>query len=194
MNNDLFKIINDIEDKKCYINGNWYYHIFEYNKTESYNIFKQGIKSNFLLKKKSNGGYNGIYYISLSKRTNEDKQIYKLIENMPMFIIDENIKTIHAKSSNKFGSFINSPLPLRTSQYNDEYQVFLKINPNRIKGINFKLYKNPNTINQLKNDLIILKKIVLYLKENNINMPIYDNSTKREINKEKVLQYTKEYK
>lgn len=62
--------------------------------------------------------------------------------------------------------FIDTIITIRTSCYNDEYRAFFKIKPYHIKSIRI----------SNKYDLIKLKEMLIYMKNYNIQLPVYDYS------------------
>ena len=85
---------------------------------------------------------------------------------------------------------MQSPLPFRESEYDDEYQKFLKVSPKYILAIQYNIFSNcqqHNDSNYTKQQLLILREIIRDLESQKINLPIIDASTSTKINKEKVL-------
>lgn len=187
MNIKLF--IDYIEDKNIETDNNWYFHATDKNIEIIEKILKEGIKSSYLRKEHSSSGYNGKYYVSICKKNdniNTCNSVYELLEHLPKFIIN-NVFALKTNKEN-FKAFSETILPLRTSCYDDEYQVFLKINKSKIIAIEYSLYYLLE-INEslIKEELEFLKKMIVCLDKNSLNIPIYDLSTNREINKSKIL-------
>jgi hypothetical protein len=86
-------------------------------------------------------------------------------------------------------SYINTRIPLRTSHYEGEYQQYLQIDSSKFVGIDYRLSKILPTLLDIekKVEIDFLKKLVLCIQEVDNNLPIYDLSTKKELNKEKIL-------
>ena len=189
---DYKDIMNDIEDKKCDLNRDNYYHAFFYNKNEFVSMINEGIKSRLLLHKDS-AGYNGYFYVSLMKEKECKYSIYRKLYHLPMFMIDHRIKAIKTKNYKTGGNIIemfeSTFLPFRGSVYDDEYQKFLKVSEKDIIGIVYNLYHNYLNNGDIKNDLMVLRSIVEVLKEQESNLLIIDKSSNKFINKEKVLCY-----
>lgn len=184
------KILNYIEDEQV-IMDDFYYHAFSYNHEKFINMITEGIKSPILLKTKA-GGNNGYFYVSLTKNENCKNSIYKKLDHMPMFIINNKIKTVKAKNFSLSSSYPmwvkNSPLPFRDCEYDDEYQKFLKVNPKDILGIIYDISNCDNPyLHDIKNKLFILNEMIKDLKSENINLPIINASSNKKINQEKVL-------
>ena len=186
------ELINYIEDTHI-LYDNPYYHSFEYNKDDFINMITEGIKSPILLGKPG-GGNNGKFYVSLSKHENCEYSIYDKLNSNPMFVIDRNLKTLKTRNFIKKGyypiSFMQSPLPFRESEYDDEYQKFLKVSPKYILAIQYNIFSNceqHNDNSYIKQHLLILTQIIKDLESLEINLPIIDSSTSTKINKEKVL-------
>lgn len=181
-------LIDYIEDKKITNDEKWYFHATNKDIKIIEEILKNGIKSLYLRNKESLLGYNGKYYVSLSKKTNCSKSAYYLFENRPKFIVS-GIHTIHANNKSELAySCIETVFPIRTSCYEDEYQAFLKVRPKYILGLEYSLshilYDDPaSSIEELR----FLKEIINSLGKLSLNLPIYDCSSSREINKQKVI-------
>ena len=181
------EILDYIEDKPIKFENNWFFHATKSDINVIQKILNEGIKCAFLRHKKSEGGYNGKYYVSVSKKTNDSKCAYKLHEDSPIFVID-GIKPLKADNKNiKYISFMETILPFRTSWKTDEYHAFLKINASKIIALSY------NLCNMLKPDcefdvskLYFLKELILLLDNLEKDMPIYDLTSCREIDKEKV--------
>lgn len=195
MNNlEYLNIIKKFEDKSIQNLGNYYYHGFLYNEKDFRDMLLNGIKCSKLVDNVSHNGSNGKYYICLSKKMDVKKSSFDLFSSFrPMFILN-NIKP---SRTHKYG-FTNLILPLREGIYDDEYQYFYKIKSNKIIGIQYKIYEMLSTDSKAKkmfnmnnqdciNYLYNLKEMIEILNKLNINIPIYDYSTMKEINKEKVL-------
>ena len=92
--------------------------------------------------------------------------------------------------------FINTKIPLRTSEWDGEYHQYLRIEPSKFVALGYdlsymmkELCYTDEMIREIfqKEKLELLKKIILYINEINSPLPIYDFYTKREINKKRVL-------
>lgn len=175
------------EDKSIQVNDDWFFHAMN----GDINILKQilcdGLKSAYLRKKQSNGGYNGRYYVSVSKKSNNPQSVYRIFEHLPILVLSD-INPIKADNKNKnYQFFMETFLPFRTSGKADEYQAFLRIKPSKIVAIGFNLYYllSDNYISNIK-QLQTLKELVMLLEEMNQKLPIYDFSLNREINKKRI--------
>lgn len=195
MNNlEYLNIIDKFEDKTLHNIGDYYYHGFLYNQNSFIDMLIDGIKCPKLIDETSYNGSNGKYYICLSKNINVKKSSFNLFSSFrPMFILD-NITPL---KTHKYG-FTKSILPIREGIYDDEYQSFYKINSNKIIGIQYKIYEMLSNDSKVKkmfnmNDedcikyLYNLKEMIEILNKLSIDIPIYDFSAMKEINKEKVL-------
>ena len=186
------EIISDIEEKNIILPKDSYYHAFQYQKESFINMITKGIKSPILLGKTSQGN-NGYFYVSLSKKEACQDSIYDKLNSNPMFIIDRKINTIKTRNFKKEGHypifFTDSPLPFRESEYDNEYQKFFKVSPKDIVTIQYNIFeflKLSNNNEYIKNQLLILKQMVEILKVLDIELPIIDISTSREINQARV--------
>lgn len=151
----------------------------------------EGIKAAIYFKQ-NNIGFNGNFYVSLSKHIISEADIYKLMINNPAFIISSKLKTIKAKYQHYYPDFIRkSLLPLRGSVYDNEFQRLLKVNPKYFIGIRYNLSEALANAKDPQEVIFILWNIVNDLNNLNNNLPIIDLSTQKEINKDKVLSLKK---
>jgi hypothetical protein len=111
-----------------------------------------------------------------------------------MFIINGNIRTIKARNflteDHYPICFVQSPLPLRECEYDDEYQRFLKVSPKYILAIQYNIFSNYQKYNNndyIRHQLLTLKQMIEDLDSQKKDLPIIDASTSTKINKEKVL-------
>jgi len=154
-----------------------YYHAFSKDEKVFKNIIQQGIKCKLLQGHIDlNSTYNGTFYISLYKIKSNDK-VMKIIQERPCIILDEKIKPIHTKKG--AGIFSNTPLPIRVSPYENEYQKFFYISPKHFLGIGLNL-EDERTIKQKYEDL---RNMLIWLKEIQKDIDFYDISTGKIINK-----------
>lgn len=190
---DYNGLINYLEEEKYYIPYNSYYHAFIYKEESFKKMLKEGIKAPIYFRK-NNIGFNGNFYVSLSKHIISEADIYKLMINNPAFIISSKLKTIKAKYQHYYPEFIRkSILPLRGSVYDNEFQRLLKVNPKHFMGIRYNLGEVLYNAKSPEEVIFILFNIVNDLNNLDSNLPIIDLSTQKEIKKEKVLSLKKDY-
>lgn len=187
------KILSIIEDKDITLNDEWYFHATSDDINTIKNILEEGIKSGYLRNKKGNS-FNGQYYISLYKDIEEAKDLKDWLIWRPKFII-QDISPYYADRHKLIFRklFINTRIPLRTSEWDGEFQQYLQIDPTKIVALEYSLshmISNADT-SITKWHLKFVREMVLCLQESNKDLPIYDMSSKREINKEKILSLTK---
>lgn len=184
------RVLKHIEDKDISIDNSWFYHAMPFSKDNFTSVLKNGILSPYLL---PNHG-SSYRYIFVSRGNNDKYSAFANYSIYPNFIISGNINAIKAEDSiiKKliYGGFHGLSF---TSLYDDEYQVYKKINPENIIGILFNLRK---LITMYKDEsshyLHILYDIVVLLNELGITIPIIDYYAYKEINKQKVLSLVKE--
>ena len=70
------QFLDYIEDKTITIENDWFFHATDRDITTIEKILNEGIKCASLRKEKSQHGYNGKYYISVSKKTNDPQSVY----------------------------------------------------------------------------------------------------------------------
>lgn len=194
--NEAREIINYIEDKDIIIDDRWFYHFSSFDINRYRYILKSGIRSRFNLDRSIYIDYswNGSFYISVTKgliHEKDDKsRIWSLFyPDIPAFIIDEKVKAYKCRYVDYLNLFAlliaNSPLPIRMSDYVDEWQVFSLIKPTDIIGLQYAISK------LVTYDLCNFKNLVDMVKllsEINLDLPIYDFGTCKEINKRKCLE------
>ena len=181
------QFLDYIEDKTIKIENEWFFHATDGDIVTIEKILTEGIKCAALRKEKSQHGYNGKYYVSVSKKTNDPQSIYNLFNHLPIFVLND-INPIKADSKNRiFDPFTETIFPLRTSSKNDEYHAFLKIDSSKIIAMGYDLYHmlEPGYKFSIYR-LSLLKDIILLLDQLDKNIPIYDLTSEREINKQKV--------
>ena len=205
-NNEVLSIINYIEDRNGRINYDWFYHGTNYNIHVIKDILVNGIKCQKDLQIDARGS-NGKYYISVSKNLGEyaDRKLsaYYGYLGSVMFVLDESLPAHKAKLDKGINKIIaillkNTPVAYRVSGFVDEYQVFRKINPSYIKGLGFSIRgMMEERINKQKIAIFgdsstdLLKQLIeltTALDDLNLDLPIYDLSSNKEINKKKVKQ------
>lgn len=180
------EVLSFIENVPIVLSNNYYYHAFVYDHDAFVNMINEGIKAPIYLDK-SGQGNNGLFYVSLSKNLGCKDSIYDKLNSLPMFIINEKIFTFKTKNGlPPTFSLMKSPLPIRYSDYEDEFQKFLKVKPKDILGIQFNLFSNVDDSN-IRYSMAILQSIINDLENENSNMPIIDGVTSRMINKNKVM-------
>ena len=199
---EILKIIKEVEDKKIEVNSKSFYYAKEFDAEKYKSILTKGIEADFI-KKDAFYDASGKYYITLTRNQNKykdfsDSSYLRDINYSPLFIIDENIKAYKAKETSLSRLMLtNTRLPLRGSFYVDEYQVYKKISKDSIVGIEFliqniierrivssRVIYEKSMVDILKE----LKNIVLLLEELKVDLPIYDYTENKEINKNKVLE------
>ncbi len=185
---DNKEILNLIEDKNIKKNANWYIHATNNDIETIKQILNEGIKCSYLMNKKGNH-FNGKYYISLYKE-NYDTGLNRFLISRPKVIIDDEISPYYAdREKLKFRRFfINTRIPLRTSEWDGEFQQYWKIEISRFVALEYSLAHLLTCQEKLtKEEIQFLKDIVIYLEKQNIDLPIFDFSSSKEINKEKLL-------
>ena len=191
----VLNMVKELEDKDIkYINKQWFYQASKYNYEKYKSILSDGILCNYLLMNKSYK-YNGPYYISIIRDLGSEfkySSYLQYLESVPMLILNENIDALPTLKETILGKLlINTKSTHRISEFDDEYQVPFKIETKDIIGIEF--YFEKILKNSMQNDKVItpffeLKSLVNLMNELNIDLPIFDYSTYKEINKDKVLK------
>lgn len=185
---DLIDYLEDTEN--ILVSPKNYYHAFNYNHDSFTAILNEGLKAKILLHKEGTG-YNGLFYISLSRKEDCLNSAYGMLKTRPAFIIDGQIKTFKTKNivhdSNYPLILCNTFLPFRTSTYDDEYQRFLKIAPEKIKAIRYELNSVIDNRKKFQSKLLILQNIMQDLEILKKNIPVIDIESQKEFNRDKVL-------
>ena len=167
---------NNVNLNECY------FHAFRLEEKVFRDIMINGIKSKILQGYiDKNRSYNGSFYISLYKGESNSLMM-KIIKNKPCIILDKKIHPIKACFRN--GSFFyNTPIPIRDSLYDNEYQSFLHISPKYFLGIGVNLDKS---CEDFKERYMELKKIVMWLNLINKDLEIININTGKIIDKKLV--------
>lgn len=202
---ELLQVVDYIEDRDIDINPNWFYHTNMHFDNENFqNMLLYGIKSPIYLNK--TGFRNGLWYISISKNlkaysNTEDSAYNYFVKRGVTFILDETLPIIKTKRPNFLNELIgrlfwNTKVPYRVGNYIDEYQVLKKIDPKYYVGLEYYIrhqiaerIENYNKITYSESPLDLfstLKQLCLILDKLEIDLPLYDFSSLKEINKEKV--------
>ena len=190
---ELLNIIDYIEDKDMIINPNWYYHAANLSMNEYKSILLNGIQSAFLRKSEKYGKTNGKFYVCVAKNLNMGpRSLFNNLMSSLVFILDENLKTLNMSNIKCFEIFENTILPFRYCDgCKEEGQVFLKIDKSKIIALQYSLKKwsslDFNESHPVM-DIKFVQKLVYILNELNFDLPFYDFSSKKEINKRKVLE------
>ncbi len=157
---------------------NIYIHFTKFNIETIENVFKNGIMSKHNLIKsgiiKNVGtGSNGKYYISLTKKTNQNKCIYNTLIKSNGFIgikVKLNKEPIKAKPQNT-AIFTNTIIPIRYSPYNDEWQTKEIITPDQFIELYYPL---DYIFNAFKDDNEYLDSIIKKINKIKELMEIYN--------------------
>lgn len=182
-------ILNFIEDKEVDRNEEWYLHATKTDIEIIKKILNEGITSAYLRSTKGNH-FNGPYYISVFKNDNSAESLNLWAVNSPKFVISD-ISPFHAdRTKLKFRRiFINTPIPLRTSEWDGEYHQYMRIDPSKIVALEYSLSYilfNSNNVD-IKEQIEFLREMILCMKKVNKDLPIYDLSSNHEFNKQKIL-------
>ena len=190
-------IIDEIE-KECEIDLTWFYHSKYYDRNKYKSILTEGIKCNHLLNIPNGGINNGFYYISLSKLTIPDNEVFlTYVMSRPSFIIN-GIKPIKCEDNDKYLDYVYTKDERRLGD-EEEYQYYYFIKNSFISGIVYNLYKYfTNEINLFDKEKVKeLLNIISLLEELDLDLPIYDYSRREKtlahtIDKERLKYYAKD--
>lgn len=158
-----------------------YIHFTKFNLEKIEKIFKYGIRTpinlriNGICSVGSYNTYNGLFFTSLTKENNCKKSIYKIFSISPYYIgIELNVKKVY--NTNKFAIFSNTPIPIRYSPYDDEWQTNKTIKPEDFTAIYFplELSKDRCKKNEYQEIIIRLEKLKELMKLYEIDIPIID--------------------
>lgn len=189
--------INEIEkvETKCIVkNLNWFYHGFDFGNITK--IVKDGILAKkYLDFPTSDFGLNGKHYISISKDIIDHpcSAFHSYKRAHPLIILD-NVDAIKCKQSTLYRPFRLTSLPFRYSDWVDEYQVYSKISPDKIIGIECMVY------DWTRDDILFLLKrfrsMLEVMQSLDIKFPVYDFSRQKngivhEVDQEAFLSLTK---
>lgn len=158
-----------------------YIHFTKFNIEKIESIFKYGIRTPFNLmfnrmcKVEHNNTHNGLFYTSLTKENNSKKSIYEIFSSSPYYIgIEVEIKK--AYSTNKYGIFSNTPLPIRYSPYDDEWHTNKTIKPENFTAIYIPLELAKEKCNETEYQEMIkrLEQLKELIKLYDIKAPLID--------------------
>ncbi len=157
---ELDDLVSYILDREFIPNKEWYLHATKNDIEVIKCILNEGITSGYLRSKNGNN-FNGKYYVSLYKNIDEVKGIKLCCNDNHKFIVN-GINPYYAdrEKDNLRKFFINTRIPLRTSEWDGEYQQYLKISSFNIVGIDYIL---SNNYDNLLERLRFLKEIILCL-------------------------------
>lgn len=148
--------------------------IFKYGILPPFNLMLKGIKKFHFLDTN-----NGLFFTSLTKDTDCNFGAYKFFSENPSYIGIEAIVPKVYKADKKYEIFTNTPIPIRSSSYKDEWQTNKAILPSDFTAIYFPLdiaLKNRIDSDEILKRLDELKKLIeLY----NIDIPIIDQKVYR---------------
>ena len=182
-------ILNFIEDKEVEQNKNWYLHATRNDIETIKKILNEGITSAYLRGLKGNH-FNGPYYVSVFKNDNLEEGLTLWTLNYPKFVINDILPFYADRKKLKFRRmFIKTRIPLRTSEWDGEYQQYMQIDPSKIVALEYSLSHilSKSNNSDIKKEIEFLKAMILCMEQANKNLPIYDLSSNHEINKHKVL-------
>ena len=187
---EALEIIDFVEDKNVQVNPDWFYHGSPFDIDSYKSIMRKGI-----LCAKARGDvnirFNGEYYVCLSKNISSRFSAYDIfLKRGPMFIVRDAIHVFRANKQGVLANFcINTPFPIRMGGYDDEYQVFWKVKPREIVGIELliKSYVERAYDKSFVSALKMLKTLVKLVNDIDSSIPVYDFTDNKEINKDKVL-------
>ena len=193
--NEIFKIIKDVEDKEANISDKFYYHGSEYDYDKYKKIIEDGIYSPRMLELKDNKkNDNKLYdYIYLSKYSEDIFSAYHQMIIYPNFIIDNKVNAV-SNDDSYIKKLLNGGIKNRdtSSLWEGIYQVYKHIPSEHILGVSYSLRELVRMYpdNYYYTNIEILLKILSSLSELLLeyDLPLYDVIAKREINKEKVLK------
>lgn len=186
---EIKEILNFVEDKDITIDDNYFFHATRNDIDLIRKILQEGIKSAYLRNQKGNH-FNGQYYISLYKNIEESEHLKLWLSEYPKFIIHDISPFYADRNKLKFRRmFINTRIPLRTSEWDGEFHQYLKIEPSKIIALEYSLSHILSNLDEpsAREKLIFLRNMASCIEQINQCIPIYDLSSNREINKQKVL-------
>ena len=164
-----YELLAQIEDSIINLEKNFYYFPFEYDSENFKHMLIHGIKSP-ILHGEFNKKLKSKLYIPILKNEQCHISKYKLNYELPKFIISPDIHVF------------------KNEEYNDEYKKFLYIEPDDILAIEYNLSYLLNNKEFKKEQLLILKKMILDLKNLKRNLTIIDSNNNTQINQNKALQ------
>ena len=182
-------ILQYLENQEFQPDRDWYLHATKRDIKTIQTILNEGILSSYLRRQKGNH-YNGKYYVSLYKNNEEAKDLRRWLITYPKFVIHD-IEPYYAdrQKLKSRRNFINTRIPLRTSEWDGEFQQYLKIDPSKFVALEYSFaYILSKAEDRYVSDHIeFLKQMIFCMEEANRDLPVYDLSSNHEINKQKLL-------
>lgn len=159
-----------------------YIHFTSINIEKIESIFKYGIRTPFSLminrikKPEFNNTYNGLFFTSLTKESSNKKGIYRAFQVSSSYIGIELTTDKVYKATNKYSIFTNTPIPLRHSPYDDEWQTNKTILPNSFTAIYypFIIYDKFYRDEEMEEIINFKTELEQLLKQYNLNIPIIE--------------------
>ena len=184
------EIVEFVENKSFSEDERWFLHATGKDIDTIKKIIDGGILCAHLMNTENSVGCNGQYYISLYKNDHNSRALRQRFEKDVKFIV-HGIKPHYAKREKKASRlfYIDTRIPLRTSDWDGEYQQYLRISPDKFIGIDYQLSLILSSLNadEIEDEITFLKSLSLYLKNIGSFLPIYDLASHKEIDKDKVL-------
>ncbi len=189
--------IEKIETGNIVKNPDWFYHgtSFEYVA----DILKNGILAKkYLSYAVPDFGLNGKHYICIAHDAEEyhpEDKIYWYKLKGPLMILDHLEDVIKCKKNPLYRRLKYTSLPFRYSNWDGEYQVYDKISPEKLVGIECMVYEWVKEDNSflLRN----LREILEKMQKLEIDLPVYDFSRQEddrvhELDKEAFLELSEQ--
>ena len=184
------------EIKNIEINEDWLYHA-----VSSKNIDKIALSGGILskklqkkqgkIKKKGNSLCNGNNYISLSKKSDEDKTSYKMYskDNFALIVDDvDAIKTEKKDFDILWEQISKLPIKKRYSFWKDEYQVKGKIPLDKVVGIKIPSKEEHYAIGKEEQEKEIAR-FIDKVENLDVDLPYIDVDEGKKIDKESIRDY-----
>ena len=117
---------------------------------------------------------------------------YNILYTSPKFIISDKVKALKAKSPYMYSyTFFSSFFPIRNSFYKDEWHIFYKVKEEDIIGMVYNLSDQFNSYFKDEDYFKNLLEIVNILNKLELDIPIYDYVSFKEVNKDMCLKFVK---
>ena len=184
---NLKNVVEYIEDKDIVGDSNWYLHTTFDDVDIIRKILTEGIKCSHLLGLQY-PSWNGPYYISMFKNDETSSNLQEFFIPSVKFII-AGIRAYRCRNTRFAKSFTDTKIPIRASIHPGEYQSYFFVDPSKFVGIDYCLSRILPTLNAQKQEkqLCFLRDVVECIQQARPQLPIYDLSSQKELNKDKIL-------
>lgn len=160
-------------------NIDWFYYELK-NSKHFESVCENGIWANAFLDSAEIFDCFGLaYYVRLYKmscKTTKQHHLEALNSISPLLML-KDVKALTCSNKEYLWYLRNSILPFRYSGFDDEYQAFLSVSPDKIVGIACSLYDMARKNEALfKKNLSSLSEMITFMEKSSLDLPIFVHS------------------